>query len=177
MLEEPFMRVLVTGGAGFIGSHLAESLVAAGHEVTAVDNLSTGSRDNVAHLEARPGFRLVVDSVLNESLVDSLIAEADLVYHLAAAVGVRWIIENPLLSIHTNIRATEIVLESAARRGKKVFLASTSEVYGKNDQRPLREEDDSVLGATTITPGFMPTPRPPTNSWRWPIIASGTCRS
>lgn len=145
------MRALITGGAGFIGSHLAESLLQAGHQVTAIDNLVTGTSENVVPLQQHPRFRFLEDSVLNQPLMESLVGEADVVYHLAAAVGVRWIIENPLLSIHTNIRATEVVMECASRFGKKVLLASTSEVYGKNDKRPLCEEDDSVLGATTIT--------------------------
>lgn len=145
------MRALITGGAGFIGSHLAEALLQAGHQVTAVDNLSTGAPNNVAHLEGHPRFRLVVESVLDEGVMRPLVAQAEVVYHLAAAVGVRWIIENPLLSIHTNIRATEVVMECAADSGTKVLLASTSEVYGKNEKRPLSEDDDSVLGATTIT--------------------------
>src|SRR5438552_65211 len=145
------MRALITGGAGFIGSHLTERLLSLGHSVVAIDNLSTGQRSNVAHLEARPDFRLVVDTVLNAARIRELVVEADVVFHLAAAVGVRWIIENPLLSIQTNIRATEVVLEAASERGIRVLLASTSEVYGKNDKRPLSEEDDSVLGATTVT--------------------------
>jgi len=145
------MRALITGGAGFIGSHLTERLLSLGHSVVAIDNLSTGQRANVAHLEARADYRLVVDSVLNAGRMRDLVAEAEVVFHLAAAVGVRWIIENPLLSIHTNIRATEVVLEAASERGVRVLLASTSEVYGKNDKRPLTEEDDSVLGATTVT--------------------------
>jgi len=145
------MRALITGGAGFIGSHLTERLLSLGHSVVAIDNLSTGQRANVAALEARPDFRLVVDTVLNAPRIRDLVAEADVVFHLAAAVGVRWIIENPLLSIHTNIRATEVVLEAASEWGTRVLLASTSEVYGKNEKRPLTEDDDSVLGATTVT--------------------------
>src|SRR5438270_2223353 len=145
------MRALITGGAGFIGSHLTERLLSLGHSVVAIDNLSTGQRANVAALEARPDFRLVVDTVLNAPRIRDLVAEADVVVHLAAAVGVRWIIENPLLSIHTNIRATELVLEAASLSGTKVVVASTSEVYGKNPSRSLKEEDDSVIGATHIT--------------------------
>lgn len=145
------MRVLITGGAGFIGSHLAEALLAAGHSVTAIDNLSTGSRGNVEHLLERPPFQLVVEDVLNEACISRLVSQADVVFHLAAAVGVKWIIDHPLLSIRTNLHATEVVLEQASRYQTKVVLASTSEVYGKNNQGPLREDADSIIGPTTIT--------------------------
>jgi UDP-glucose 4-epimerase len=145
------MRVLITGGAGFIGSHLAEALLTAGHSVTAIDNLSTGSARNVDHLLDQPRFELIVDDVLNESRLAGLVERADTVFHLAAAVGVKWIIDHPLLSIRTNIRATESVLEQASRHGTKVLLASTSEVYGKNDGGPLREDADSIIGPTAIT--------------------------
>ncbi len=144
-------RVLITGGAGFIGSHLAEFLLRQGHTVTAIDNLVTGRAENLAHLGGDENFELIVDTVLNEELVNRLIARHDLVIHLAAAVGVRWIIDNPLLSIHTNIRATEIVLDAAARVGKKVVVASTSEVYGKNSKPLLSEDDDCVIGSTRVT--------------------------
>src|SRR4051812_44758094 len=123
------MRALVTGGAGFIGSHLTERLLDHGHQVTVVDNLATGSMENVRHLLEDPQFELVTESVLNEGLMEYLIRRSDVVYHLAAAVGVRWIIDNPLLSIRTNIRATEVVLEQASRFEKPVLIASTSEVY------------------------------------------------
>jgi len=119
--------------------------------VSVVDDLSTGSLQNVQHLRSHPHFELTLDTVLNASLMRRLIHQADIVYHLAAAVGVKWIIEHPLLSIQTNIRATEIVLECASESGTKVFLASTSEVYGKNYQVPLREDADSVIGSTQIT--------------------------
>jgi UDP-glucose 4-epimerase len=145
------MRALITGGAGFIGSHLAEALLAAGHSVTAVDNLSTGSCHNVDHLSDHERFELVIDDVLNEARMAGLMEGADVVFHLAAAVGVKWIIDHPLLSIRTNIRATEVVLEQASRHGTRVLLASTSEVYGKNDEGPLREDADSVIGPTAIT--------------------------
>jgi nucleoside-diphosphate-sugar epimerase len=145
------MRALITGGAGFIGSHLAERLLGDGHPVTVIDNLATGSLDNVRHLREQPGFELVTESVLNERLMEHLIRRCDVVYHLAAAVGVRRIIDQPLLSIRTNIRATEIVLEHASRYEKPVLIASTSEVYGKNDSGALREDDDSILGSTRIT--------------------------
>jgi UDP-glucose 4-epimerase len=145
------MRALITGGAGFIGSHLAERLLQDGHQVTVIDDLSTGSLDNLRHLRGHPDFELVTDSVLNDGLMEYLTRRSDRVYHLAAAVGVRRIIDNPLLSLRINIRATEVVLEQASRFKKPVLIASTSEVYGKNDRDALREEDDSILGATTIT--------------------------
>ena len=139
------MRALITGGAGFIGSHLADALLAAGHSVIAIDNLSTGSRGNVEHLLEQPHFQLVVDTVLNEARISPLVSQADVIFHLAAAVGVKWIIDHPLLSIRTNVRATEVVLEQASRDKTKVLLASTSEVYGKNNAGPLREDSDSII--------------------------------
>src|SRR5712691_1523040 len=145
------MHALITGGAGFIGSHLAERLLEAGHSVTVIDNLATGSLDNIRHLLENPEFELVTESVLNDGLMEYLIRRCDVVYHLAAAVGVRWILDHPLLSIRTNIRATEIVLEHASRCEKPVLIASTSEVYGKNDRGALREDDDSIIGSTQIT--------------------------
>jgi UDP-glucose 4-epimerase len=145
------MRALITGGAGFIGSHLAERLLEHGHHVVVIDNFDTGSLDNIRHLLEHPTFELVTESVLNEGLMEDLIRHSDQVYHLAAAVGVRRIIDQPLLSIRTNIRATEIVLEQASRFEKPVLIASTSEVYGKNDSGPLREDDDSIIGSTQIT--------------------------
>jgi UDP-glucose 4-epimerase len=145
------MRALITGGAGFIGSHLAERLLEAGQHVTVIDNLATGSLENIRRLLPRPEFELVTESVLNEGLMEYLIRRTDVVYHLAAAVGVRWIIDHPLLSLRTNIRATEIVLEQASRFEKPVLIASTSEVYGKNDVGALKEDDDSIIGSTQIT--------------------------
>jgi UDP-glucose 4-epimerase len=145
------MRALITGGAGFIGSHLAERLLDQGHHVTAIDNLDTGSVENIRHLLEHPQFELVTESVLNDGLMEYLVRRCDAVYHLAAAVGVRRIIDRPLLSIRTNIHATEIVLEQASRFEKPVLIASTSEVYGKNDHGPLREDDDSIIGSTQIT--------------------------
>src|SRR5262245_29987893 len=145
------MKALVTGGAGFIGSHLTDYLLHRGHSVTVIDNMITGRASNLAHLAGNSRLEVIEDTVLNESLVNRLVPAHDLVFHLAAAVGVRWIIENPLLSIHTNIRATEVVLEAACAQGTKVLVASTSEVYGKNDQTSLREDDDSIIGSTQIT--------------------------
>jgi UDP-glucose 4-epimerase len=141
------VRALVTGGAGFIGSHLADVLLARGWEVTAFDDLSTGSRRNVEHLVAQPRFRLITGSVLDRAAVDQALDGADHVYHLAAAVGVRLIVERPLSSLVTNIRGTENVLESASRRGTKLLVTSTSEVYGKTRSGPSREDDDRVLGS------------------------------
>jgi UDP-glucose 4-epimerase len=145
------MKALITGGAGFIGSHLSELLLAHGHSVTVVDNLVTGQAANLQHLADHPRLEIINDTVLNEERMRPLVPRHDVVFHLAAAVGVRWIIENPLLSIHTNIRATEVVLEAAAPTGTRVLIASTSEVYGKNDKSSLSEDDDSVIGSTQIT--------------------------
>ncbi|NLB96009.1 MAG: NAD-dependent epimerase/dehydratase family protein [Armatimonadetes bacterium] len=145
------MRYLITGGAGFIGSHLADALIARGDEVTALDNLATGSLENVRHLEGNPAFQLIVGTILDPALVDQLMADCDVVVHLAAAVGVKWIIDNPLSSIQTNIRGTEIVLEAANQHKRTVLLASTSEVYGKNGHGPLSEDDDRVVGATSVS--------------------------
>lgn len=143
------MRYLITGGAGFIGSHVAESLLERGDRVTLLDNLSTGTRDNLAHVEGRA--TLVHGSVLDALLVDELIAESDVVVHLAAAVGVRLIVEKPLRSLLTNIRGSETVLEAAHRYRAKVLLASTSEIYGKNSDTPFKEDHDRVLGSPKVS--------------------------
>lgn len=143
------MTSLITGGAGFIGSHLLEALVKRGERVTILDDLSTGSADNVRHLRQNPRVRCVFESMMSRSLLSELVDEADTVYHLAAAVGVRRIIESPVRTIETNIKGTELVLECAAKKGKLVFVASTSEVYGKNGRTPFREDDDIVLGASS----------------------------
>ena len=145
------MKALITGGAGFIGSHLAETLVARGDHVTILDNLSTGRYENVAHLDGKEGFQVVVGTILNEALVDKLVERCDVVFHLAAAVGVELIIKKPLESMMTNIRGSEVVLEMAHRYRKKVLIASTSEVYGKNIHGPLREDTDRVLGSPLKT--------------------------
>jgi len=141
------MKMLVTGGAGFIGSHLVELLLAKGHQVTILDNLSTGRFENIAHHENNPNFQVVVGDILNESLVDKLIERADWVFHLAAAVGVELIIKDPLRSLMTNIKGSEIVLESVYRYHRKVLITSTSEIYGKNVNGPLKEDDDRILGS------------------------------
>ena len=140
------MNVLITGGAGFIGSHLAERLLARGDDVRVIDNLSTGSSANIQHLEGRRGFECVLDTITNHRLMEKTIAEADIVYHLAAAVGVRLIVDSPTQAMETNIRGTEVILEIAARYKKRVLITSTSEVYGKRNCVPFREDDDLVLG-------------------------------
>jgi len=143
------VKALITGGAGFIGSYLAEALVTAGDEVDVLDDLSTGRIENLQAIQGRARFALHVGSVRDEALVQKLVADVDVVYHLAAAVGVRLILERPVETIATNIVGTEMVLRAAAHRLTRVVLASTSEVYGKNDRVPLSEEDDRVLGPTT----------------------------
>ncbi len=142
------MRSLVTGGAGFIGSHLCEELVSRGEEVIVLDNLSTGSIANIEHLKERKGFRLVVDSVLNRDVLEELIQKVDRVFHLAAAVGVKLIMERPVDTIETNVLGTEHVLSLANKYHKKVLIASTSEVYGKHRDHTLSEMNNMVLGPT-----------------------------
>jgi UDP-glucose 4-epimerase len=142
------VRALVTGGAGFIGSHLSDALLAQGHEVLILDNLSTGSFDNIAHLKGRPGFEYFIDTVNNESLLAELIDRSDVVFHFAAAVGVKLIVEQPVYTIETNVHGTEVVLKHANKKKKLVVVASTSEVYGKSDDVPFREDSDLVLGPT-----------------------------
>ena len=133
------MDVLVTGGAGFIGSHLAETLLEAGHRVIAIDNLSTGRHSNIEHLLGRSDFEFVLGSILNSDLMDDLMARSDAVFHLAAAVGVNLIVEKPLESLATNIRGSEIIFEKAHKYGTKVLVTSTSEIYGKNTSDRLGE--------------------------------------
>ena len=143
------MRILITGGAGFIGSHLCEALLAGGHEVYVLDDLSTGSIDNIAHLKPQRAFHYTIDTVFNDSLVAEMIDRADVVFHLAAAVGVKLIVQDPVHTIETNVHGTEVILRHAAKKKKLVFLASTSEVYGKSASVPFREDADLVMGATT----------------------------
>jgi UDP-glucose 4-epimerase len=143
------MRYLITGGAGFVGSHLAEELLRRGHEVYVLDDLSTGSINNIRHLKVNDRFHYIVDSVMNRQLTAELVDAVDTIYHLAAAVGVKLIVESPVRTIETNIQATEVVLGLANKKKRPVFVASTSEVYGKGDQIPFREDGDLVMGATT----------------------------
>jgi UDP-glucose 4-epimerase len=143
------MRVFITGGAGFVGSHFAEALLERGDEVSILDNLSTGSIDNIAHLKQHPRFRYTIDAVENEPLLAELIDRADVVVHLAAAVGVKLIVEQPVHTIETNVHGTEVVLRHANKKKKLVLIASTSEVYGKSAAVPFREDADLVLGPTS----------------------------
>lgn len=142
------MKVLITGGAGFIGSHLAEQHLRCGDDVYIIDDLSTGSVENIEHLKEFPGFHYHIDTVTNTRLTAELVDLCDAIYHLAAAVGVKLIVESPVRTIETNIRGTEVVLELAAKKRKRVLVASTSEVYGKREQVPFNEDDDLVMGAT-----------------------------
>ena len=142
------MRVLITGGAGFVGSHLAEALLSRGDEVFILDNLSTGSIHNIAHLKEHARFHYTIDSITNEPLLAELVDRADTVVHLAAAVGVKLIVEAPVHTIETNVHGTEVVLKHANKKKKLVLIASTSEVYGKSVELPFREDADLVLGPT-----------------------------
>jgi UDP-glucose 4-epimerase len=142
------MRTLITGGAGFIGSHLAKALLEAGHDVFVLDDLSTGSIDNIAPLKAYPGFDYTINTITNEPVLAEHIDRSDVVFHLAAAVGVKLIVEEPVRTIETNVNGTEVVLKHAAKKGKLVVIASTSEVYGKSTAIPFQEGADLVLGAT-----------------------------
>jgi len=155
--KEP-KRVLITGGMGFIGSHLSEALLAQGHQVTVIDNLSTGRFDNIQHLVAQPRFSYIVDDITHGAVLNRLVGECDLVYHLASAVGVKLIVENPLQSIETIVMGTEAVLKAALEHRVQVLIASTSEVYGKGTRIPFAEDDDVVLG--------------PTRNSRWSYAAS-----
>jgi nucleoside-diphosphate-sugar epimerase len=143
------MRVLITGGAGFVGSHLAEALLGRGDEVYVLDDLSTGSIDNIAHLKSNPKFHYTIDTVTNEPLLAELADRCDTVVHLAAAVGVKLIVESPVRTIETNVHGTEVVLKVANKKKKKVLIASTSEVYGKSAKVPFSEDDDLVMGPTS----------------------------
>src|SRR5713101_5601578 len=143
------MKVLITGGAGFIGSHLAEQLLARGDEVHLLDDLSTGSIENVAPIKNHPNLTYHIDTIRNYRLTAELVDICDIIYHLAAAVGVKLIVESPVKTIETNIRGTDIVLSLAAKKRKRVLITSTSEVYGKRDRVPFNEEDDLVMGPTS----------------------------
>ncbi len=143
------MRALLTGGAGFVGSHLSENLLDLGHSVQVLDDLSTGSIDNIGHLKGRPGFEYIIDSVMNERLTAELVDRADVIFHLAAAVGVKLIVEEPVRTIETNVHGTEVVLKHAGKKKRRVIIFSTSEVYGKNVDVPFREDADLVMGPTS----------------------------
>jgi len=145
------MNVLITGGAGFIGSHLAEKMLALGHSVTAVDDLSTGSLDNLVNVRGQANFRFVRETVLNETTMAALVDHCDVIFHLAAAVGVQLIVDRPVHTIETNIHGSEVVLNLANKFGRKILVASTSEVYGKNTKVPFVEDDDTTLGSTRFT--------------------------
>jgi len=152
------MKALITGGAGFIGSHLAESLLAQGREVFVIDDLSTGSMENIVHLKGNPLFHYDIDTIKNLPLMAELVDRCEVVYHLAAAVGVKLIVESPVNTIETNIYGTEVVLQLASKKKKKVLITSTSEVYGKAESVPFKEDDDMILG--------------PTNKGRWSYACS-----
>jgi UDP-glucose 4-epimerase len=152
------MRYLITGGAGFIGSHLSEALIARGEEVFVLDDLSTGSVENIRHLKNNQRFHYIFDSIMNKHLLAELVDECDVIFHLAAAVGVRLIVESPVRTIETNVHGTQNVLDAASKKKKLVFIASTSEVYGKSDKVPFHEDADLVLG--------------PTSKGRWSYAAS-----
>src|ERR1700729_3072848 len=143
------MRYLITGGAGFIGSHLSETLLEKGSEVFILDDLSTGSVENIRHLKSNNRFHYIFDSIMNKHLLAELVDESDIVFHLAAAVGVRLIVESPVRTLETNVHGTQLVLDAASKKKKLVFTASTSEVYGKSDKVPFVEDADLVLGPTT----------------------------
>jgi UDP-glucose 4-epimerase len=143
------LRVLITGGAGFIGSHLADAYLERGDEVYAIDDLSTGSIENIQHLKSHPRFHYTIDTVHNQPVVAELVDQCDVIFHLAAAVGVKLIVESPVRTIETNVRGTEVVLSLANKKKKKVLVASTSEVYGLSTEVPFREDGNLVMGATT----------------------------
>jgi UDP-glucose 4-epimerase len=143
------MHALITGGAGFIGSHLAERLLKHGYKVTVIDNLTTGRFENIAHLEGNPNFRYAIEDIRNIHVTDRLVSECDVIVHLAAMVGVQRIIESPIDTIEVNVGGTEIILKTARRYRKRVLIASTSEVYGKGVRVPFHEDDDRLLGPTT----------------------------
>ncbi|MFQ5753427.1 MAG: GDP-mannose 4,6-dehydratase, partial [bacterium] len=143
------MRVLITGGAGFIGSHLTDALLSAGHEVTIIDDLSTGKLENIEHVRNYPNFNFAIENIMNQTVMDRLVSECDMIYHLASAVGVELIVNKPVEVIERCILGTHVVLNIANRYKKKVLIASTSEIYGKNSKVPFTEEDDRLLGPTT----------------------------
>lgn len=143
-------RALITGGSGVIGSHLADALLKRGYDVTVIDNLSTGRIANIEHNISRPDFHFLNSSIMNEQLMDELIRKCDIIYHLAASVGVKYIVEDPLQGILTNVKGTEIVLELAFKYWKRIVFASSSEIYGKSENVPFKEDDERILGATNV---------------------------
>jgi UDP-glucose 4-epimerase len=145
------MKVLITGGAGFIGSHLTDTLLNSGYEVTVMDDLSTGRLANLEHARSLPNFHLEIDTILNEAVLERLMGKCDIVYHLASAVGVRYIVDHPVEAVERNVLGTQTVLKIASHYRKKVLLTSSSEIYGKNGHAPFSEDDDRVLGSTTKT--------------------------
>jgi UDP-glucose 4-epimerase len=142
------MKVLITGGTGFIGSHLSEHLLEKDHQVFVIDDLSTGTIENVLHLKENPNFHYTIDTIMNVPVTAELVDRCDVIFHLAAAVGVKLIVESPVRTIETNIKGTEIILELADKKKKKVIIASTSEVYGKGKNIPFSEDEDLVMGPT-----------------------------
>lgn len=144
------LKILVTGGAGYIGSNLVDTLMAEGHQVHVIDDLSTGKIQNIAHHLGNERFRFVNDSILDRALIDRLVDSVDCVYHLAALVGVKYVVQNPLKGIYTNVTGTEVVLQAAYKHWKRVLIASSSEVYGKSVQMPLEEDGDRLFGATSV---------------------------
>jgi len=170
-------RALITGGAGFIGSHLAEALLDAGHEVDVIDDLSTGSIDNIAHLKGRPRFRYTIDSVTKRTAARRARRSQRHVFHLAAAVGVKLIVERPVHTIETNVHGTEVVLTHANKKKKLVVIASTSEVYGKSADVPFREDADLVMGRPRSTGGRTRAARRSTSFWPWRTGRRRSCRS
>ena len=160
------MRYLITGGAGFIGSHLSDELLERGHEVHVLDDLSTGSIENIRHLKDRPGFAYTIDSAESSPVVAELVDGADAVFHLAAAVGVQLIVESPVRTIETNVHCTEVVLTQASKKKKPVFIASTSEVYGKSVDLPYRRTATSHSARPSKDGGRTPARRRSTSSWR-----------
>ena len=145
------MNYLITGGAGFVGSYLTEKLISEGHEVDIIDNLSTGVERNLDKVNGNSLLKIHVDSIMNEELLDSLVKKADVVFHLAAAVGVRFVIDNPLKSLEVNVKGTELILRIAHKYDKQILITSTSEIYGKNENAPFSEDHDRLLGPTTVT--------------------------
>ena len=143
------IRALITGGAGFIGSHLVERLLSQGYHVTVIDDLSTGYFENIEPYTKNPNFRFAIESITNQAVMDRLVSECDVIFHLAAAVGVDLIVRNPIRTIETNVMGSEIVLKTARRYRKKVLIASTSEIYGKSNKAPFSEDDDRIQGSTT----------------------------